>query len=124
MGDNLDRKQLLTVAQEDLAIARDLHRLGHQSNAGVLFHAQQAVEKSLKATLTAHDIPFRPIHDLDRLIRLWEQAGHETPSVLEGAARLTPYATRLRYRSDRPGSVTHTEALDWAAAAVAWAEGA
>jgi len=32
---------------------------------GAVFHCQQAAEKALKAFLTAHEEPFRKIHDLD-----------------------------------------------------------
>jgi muramoyltetrapeptide carboxypeptidase LdcA involved in peptidoglycan recycling len=43
------------------------------------FHAQQAVEKWLKAITAARGIQHKPIHDIDRLIELLEKADVELP---------------------------------------------
>ncbi len=54
------------------------------------FHAQQAVEKSLKAAPTSGDrLPYT--HDLDGLNELCQKNGLELPSALEGVERLAPY---------------------------------
>ena len=45
----------------------------------VLFHAQQAVEKSLKAVLFSRQIQFRHTHNLTELAQLLRQEGVETP---------------------------------------------
>jgi HEPN domain-containing protein len=45
----------------------------------VCFHAQQAVEKSLKAVLFSRRIEFRRIHDLTELTQLLRHYGIETP---------------------------------------------
>ena len=39
------------------------------------FHAQQAIEKCLKAVLAAHEIEFRKTHDLNQLLRRRRIAG-------------------------------------------------
>lgn len=61
------------------------------------FHAQQAAEKYLKAYLTAHEIDFPFIHNLEKLVELCAQ---RDPSFLDLKAlsqELTPYAVELRY---------------------------
>ena len=45
------------------------------SNAIVCFHAQQAVEKALKAVLASRDVVFPFTHDLDGLIEFCESRG-------------------------------------------------
>ena len=53
--------------------ARDLRAADHEWSAtpplrdDIAFHCQQAVEKSLKAFLSWHDIAFRKTHDLIEL---------------------------------------------------------
>ncbi len=62
----------------------------------VCFHAQQCAEKSLKAFLTFHSIPFPKTHDLGRLLHLCIG----TPTLvrgLGGVRELTDYAVEARY---------------------------
>lgn len=65
------------------------------------FHAQQAVEKMLKAALALQRIPFRRTHDLAALIDLLEPSLTPLPESLHTVTRLTSYAADLRY--DEPG---------------------
>jgi HEPN domain-containing protein len=53
----------LEKASVDLDSARALIDADIASSA--LFHCQQAVEKSFKAFLTWHGVPFRRVHDLE-----------------------------------------------------------
>ena len=73
----------------------------------VLFHAQQAVEKSLKAVLFSRQIEFRRTHDLTELAQLLRQEGVETPVVDGLLERMNPFAVTFRYddarRRDRAG---------------------
>lgn len=62
-----------------------------------LFHAQQAVEKMIKAVLALSAVRFRKIHDLGALIDLARGNGIAFPKELEGVTRLTPFATYFRY---------------------------
>ncbi len=61
------------------------------------FHAQQAVEKRLKAVLTAASISYRRTHDLVELIDALGDNGLPVPAEIEEARRLTPFAAALRY---------------------------
>jgi HEPN domain-containing protein len=54
----------ITKAEEDLKAAMILFESGDFPSAVVCFHAQQVVEKYLKAYLTENSIEFRRTHDL------------------------------------------------------------
>lgn len=77
----------------------------------IVFHAQQAAEKCLKAFLSWHGIPFRKTHNL---IELGESCCRIDPSLealLRKAAPLTEYAWKFRYPGD-PEEATAEEASD------------
>jgi HEPN domain-containing protein len=59
---------LLDRAAEDELMARSLLPIEGVTDAGVGFHAQQAVEKALKAVLALKGVEFPYSHDLDALI--------------------------------------------------------
>jgi HEPN domain-containing protein len=113
---------LLSLAREDLAAAEALERAERVSDAPVGFHAQQAVEKALKAAVAGcgQDFPFT--HDIGLLMQLCEDAGLELPADLAEADRLTPYAAAIRYGLGDPGAVSTSDALRWAALAIEWAD--
>lgn len=92
--------------------------------AMLCFHAQQAVEKSLKAVLLAHGTIFPYTHDLAQLITLVKHAGLPWPDVLDTAAELSVYAVGTRYPGAY-GDLTaddYTQAIAIAEQVVAWAE--
>ena len=61
------------------------------------FHAQQAVEKTLKAFLTWHDEPFRKTHDLRELGTRCAALDASLADICTRAEPLTPYAWQFRY---------------------------
>ncbi len=67
-----------------------------------LFHAQQSVEKALKAYLTFQRIPFRKTHDLESLARECLTVDPTLASVLETVDDLTGYASAYRYPTHFP----------------------
>ena len=77
----------------------------------VCFHAQQCVEKHLKAVLVFLQTPFHKTHDLEEL-SLMLPSSLVIPASVEELARLTPYATNSRY-PDEWRSPTREEA-EWA----------
>jgi HEPN domain-containing protein len=113
---------LLALAREDLASAEALDKAERVSDSPVGFHAQQAVEKALKAVLASRDLEFPFTHDIGALMQLCEDAGFELPADLAEADRLTPYAAALRYGLGNPEAVPAERALRWAAIAVEWAD--
>ncbi len=89
------------------------------------FDAQQAVEKSLKALLLFHKIPFRFVHDIAELLTVLEQNGLSLPEQIRAAAELSDYAVEARY----PGPMEpvtedeYKEAVKIAEMVVSWVEG-
>jgi HEPN domain-containing protein len=77
------------------------------------FHAQQAAEKYIKAYLTAHEIDFPFIHNLEKLIELCVQRDPSFLSIKTLGQELTPYAVGLRYDDEFwPSLETARQALD------------
>ena len=63
----------------------------------VVFHCQQAAEKTLKGFLTWHDRPFRKTHDLGELGQQCTQLDPLLEPVCRRAEPLTVYAWVFRY---------------------------
>ena len=63
------------------------------------FHAQQCVEKYLKAFLVVEGIDFPKTHDIERLVSMLPESLWLKLSV-EEQRRLTDYATVTRYPGD------------------------
>jgi HEPN domain-containing protein len=61
------------------------------------FHAQQAVEKLLKALLSRRRVAFRRTHDLTELLDLLAASGVAIPPHIADVRRLGPYAAEFRY---------------------------
>ncbi len=101
----------LAKAEDDWRLC---HRLVADSESyaeATAFHAQQAVEKYLKAFLTWHQVEFPQTHDIKRLLKL---ASAQDPSLTEGlsdAADLTAYAVEYRYPGEY-APVTRDDATD------------
>lgn len=88
---------LLQAAHEDAKALEALTELPEIADAIVGFHAQQAVEKSLKAVLPAGHVAFRRTHDLAELIDLLADSGLPTPPHADTLDMLNPYAVDARY---------------------------
>ena len=63
------------------------------------FHAQQAIEKLLKAALTVLDVRVGKVHDLRRLMDDCANAGEPLPKSLLALDILTPYGVVGRYEN-------------------------
>jgi HEPN domain-containing protein len=61
------------------------------------FHAQQAIEKFLKAVLARYRIDFPRTHDLSELRGLCDERGFAPSLTEEEAAILTPFSVGFRY---------------------------
>jgi HEPN domain-containing protein len=89
------------------------------------FHAQQAVEKMLKAALAGAGVSYRRTHDLVELFDLLRKNSISYPADFEEARRLTPFASTLRYE-DLPLQLARPYDRSWALDIVrrvsAWAE--
>lgn len=95
----LDHAQgLLLMARRDFDAMRGM--VGNQLFADEIFgfHAQQAIEKSLKAWLAARSIDFPLTHDLSRLLGLLEEAGVDV-SLFWPLVQYTVFAVQARYEA-------------------------
>ncbi len=61
------------------------------------FHAQQAVEKWIKAVMASHGLPEEREHDLGLLLEILASAGIESPPGADWLDFLTVFAVSLRY---------------------------
>jgi len=81
---------------------RDLLALGHMLDQNAFpvevfgFHAQQVVEKSLKAWLSIKGAQFQRTHNIRHLVALLEPVESDV-SNLWNLARLTGFAVQFRY---------------------------
>ena len=102
-------KEWLQKAEEDYSVAiRELRARKNPAYNAVCFHAQQCIEKYLKAVLTQKGKPFTKTHDLDVLLTdclnhypLWD-------AMRADLKRLSRYAVQFRYpgeSADREESV-------------------
>ena len=99
----------LRRADLDCDAAARLASEGDRFRDIVAFHAQQAVEKYLKALLVCHQVEFRKTHDIEQL--LFMVRGVE-PSVAEELIEtkwLTPFGVDIRYPGDFPGTLPGDE---------------
>lgn len=88
----------LRKAESDLVAARRLMDAEGPYDI-VCFHAQQAVEKSLKALLASTDVSLPRTHNLEDLQALCLALPVPPPSALGGLdlSELTPFAVESRY---------------------------
>lgn len=119
MSDAVDQATaLLDVVVDESSVSDEI----------VGFHAQQAVEKSLKAVLCIHGMVYRRTHDIAELLDALTDGGCELPAAMQSAAELTPFAVELRYESlsdevDVAESFDRQRARSVARSVYAWACG-
>ena len=90
-------KQWLEKASHDLVTARAVLALPDGPTDTTCFHAQQAVEKALKALLTAREMRFEKVHDL---LTHFDAALAQMPELKEyrkQIASIADYAVEIRY---------------------------
>jgi len=111
-------RALVARAQDDRYV---LDRLATDENAPTWvlgFHAQQAVEKALKAMLSLRGVEFPRTHNLSMLLELLRRAGATLPPDGEELVRLIPFGVALRYEDAVDGEVLSLD-RDWALGVVA-----
>ena len=95
-------RRLLDAARDDELMASSLLPVKGVTDTGIGFHAHQAVEKAIKAVLSAKQTKFPFTHDLKRLAEFAAESGIDLPATLNGVERLTPFARDERYGSGNP----------------------
>jgi HEPN domain-containing protein len=84
---------LLVKASED---EQALNAVGNPDSI-LGFHAQQAIEKLMKALLACHSVPFELTHNLTRLETALRAAGENLPPTPIALSDLTDFAVVYRY---------------------------
>ena len=113
--------RLLKAAHADLRAAKLLAAHDDQANAVVGFHAQQAVEKAIKAALVASGMEIPYTHDLRFLLDVVADHNISAPQSVAEADWLTPWAVAARYGTSE-ASLDRKLAVAVAEAAVNWAD--
>ena len=109
-----DARAWLRKAELDLrAAAHELSAPEEGLWGDMMFHAQQAAEKAMKALLAWHDLPFRKTHNLEELGRQCVVLDATLRTVVDQAVPLTEFAWRYRYpgESDEPEREEARQAL-------------
>ncbi len=93
-----DSRLLLKKAHEDLVLLNKIVKDNDVSDSIFGFHAQQSVEKLLKALLSFNNIEFPRSHDLRFLLELMDGCGLGVNLEIENLCdELTPYSVTFRY---------------------------
>jgi HEPN domain-containing protein len=116
-----EANRLLTAARSDLRAARLLASDEQQHGDVIGFHAQQAVEKAIKAVLVALSLPIPYTHDLGFLLDMLAEHTAAVPDSVADADWLTPWAVAARYGATE-AALDREAAVRAAGDAVAWAE--
>lgn len=88
---------MLKKAQQDFDAAKTFAASDKVADEIVGFHAQQTIEKTLKAVLTHAGVEFEFTHDLVTLFEEVEKIEHTPPAKAEEVEELTPFAVEFRY---------------------------
>jgi hypothetical protein len=101
------RKLLFKAAEDETSI-----QIEEVPDGPFGFHAQQAIEKLIKALLSQLSIPFDHTHNISKLAQQVDEAGEKLPAVSVALADLNKFAVIYRYDSipsleipDRPAII-------------------
>lgn len=114
-------RRFLLLADRDIRAFRRLAESDDIDDETVGFHAQQAVEKCLKAVIALHGIPFRRTHNLDELVDLLMDHHAPRPPNVELFQGLTRFAVEFRYDVDEVMSLDRAQAHEIIEAVRRWA---
>ena len=114
-------KLLLDSSANDLRAIEVLATIPDIHDSVIGFHAQQAVEKSLKAVLARSGIAFRRTHDLAELLDAIADARLASPPHSDRLDELQPYAVDARYGLIQPGQLDRPSTLAMTTEVVGWA---
>ena len=115
---------LLARARDDFYVVRHLRGEADAPRWVIGFHAQQAVEKALKAVLSSHGIEYPRTHNLVMLVEMLRRARIGLPPDADTVGLLVPFGVLLRYEDVEGAEPPHIDpegfealvarTLDWA----------
>lgn len=94
-----EANSLLDLANQDRTAFHILKDAPSASLASTCFHAQQCIEKTIKAVLVSFQIIFRPTHDLLKLADILTQNQLPLPLPAQELQQLNPCAVTWCYHS-------------------------
>jgi hypothetical protein len=89
---------------------------------GLGFHAQQAVEKMIKAVLAHNEVPYERTHNIAYLLTLLDGASIPKPDNAVDLPTLSPWAAELRYARQPEAVPDRMEMRSLVEQTKAWAE--
>jgi len=110
MSDIEQAKSLLRLAQRDFNALLGMEHSSLFADEIFGFHAQQAIEKALKAWLCSKNLLYPLTHELTRLLVLLEQAGADIETFMD-LDEYTAYAVEARYAEGDPDDANLDRAL-------------
>lgn len=114
--------RLLRLAHRDQTTLILLARILEAPMASLGFHAQQAVEKALKAVSVSRGIETRRTHDLVALAQVLLDDGGVTPFTLDQVRQLNPFAVEYRYDDELESGLLRDELTELVERVLAWAD--
>jgi HEPN domain-containing protein len=93
-------KMLYSLAESDFRALKGMIDPEIFAEQIFAFHAQQALEKALKAWMSLTDRKYPRIHDLEELLFLLAETGEVVPNEFNELIYLTEYAGQFRYAYD------------------------
>jgi HEPN domain-containing protein len=91
-------REMLVLAQRDLKALQGMLDADIFADEIFGFHAQQAVEKALKAWLTLVGVEYPRTHDLEELLELLEEHAKPILEAFYDLVDLTDFAVQFHYR--------------------------
>ncbi|MCH8540755.1 MAG: HEPN domain-containing protein [Opitutales bacterium] len=105
-------QEWIEKAESDFATATRERRVRKSPNFdAVCFHAQQCIEKYLKAILVTHQKPFQKTHDLEFLLTEILTIYPSLEASREDFQLLTQYAVHYRYPGESADKEEANEAM-------------
>ena len=104
MSDLKQARALLEAAERDYSALRGMGDAAVFADEVFGFHAEQAVEKLLKALLALLGQTYPATHDLARLVDMLKEHDAEAARFDE-LVEYTPYAVQFRYGAGDPGAI-------------------
>ncbi len=113
--------ELLKIAGHDQEAMHILMQAKTIDFAIIGFHAQQSVEKAMKAVMAMHGITYPRSHDLVQLHDMLYSASISCPLSKDTLESLNPYVVSSRYNLETDELLSETQAQVAVQACLQWA---
>ena len=117
-----EARRLQRLALRDRGTFDLLLPLPQATMAAIGFHAQQALEKTLKAVCTLRSIEVRRTHDLAALAQSLVDDGVTLPISVDEFRTLNPFAVEYRYDDEITSTLTREDLNNLVTKVLNWSE--